>query len=296
MKTLRKLITFLILNSSFCVYSVAQIVYTNVLPDDSIFCPGCPSYPCSSMCDPDINIDLNNDGFNDFSTNISIGWNNIFDCTGSPGVDWYHGIYSTPLVSNAIASTGASYIQEFNFSDTIGSQLSWVQFSPLLIKSFHYQASICSLYVAGNWTGTGFIGLKLNVGNQQYYGWARVYADPGNAFYLSSLFILYDYAYNSVPNQFILAGDTGNGPAGLIENSISSNFSVYSSNKKIIIQLNNTDFDFGNIDIYNIIGQKIKKINITNKITQIVMNENKGIYVVVVQTNNVIKIKKISLQ
>ncbi len=61
----------------------------------------------------------------------------------------------------------------------------------------------CSSTTAGNWANVNpyYLGLKLISGGHTYYGWARLSFSS-----YSGTLTLFDYAYNSVPDQPILAG------------------------------------------------------------------------------------------
>jgi hypothetical protein len=61
----------------------------------------------------------------------------------------------------------------------------------------------------GNWYMSGsnqnkYMGLKLKKGSSAYYGWVRLYLNTS----LPKL-IVRDYAYNTLPGQPIVAGQTG---------------------------------------------------------------------------------------
>ncbi len=58
----------------------------------------------------------------------------------------------------------------------------------------------------GNWSTTSdrYLGLKLIIGNQNFFGWASLSVN----LVTGTSFTIKDYAYNSIPNQSILAGQT----------------------------------------------------------------------------------------
>jgi hypothetical protein len=61
----------------------------------------------------------------------------------------------------------------------------------------------CSNTIVGNWIDMNsyYLGLKLISGGHIYYGWARLSYSSYSGF-----LFLFDYAYNSIPDQPILAG------------------------------------------------------------------------------------------
>ena len=52
-----------------------------------------------------------------------------------------------------------------------------------------------------------YLGLRFSLDGATYYGWARL-SIPDSPLIVAS-FTLKDHAYNSTPDEFILAGDTG---------------------------------------------------------------------------------------
>ena len=75
-----------------------------------------------------------------------------------------------------------------------------------------------------------------------------------------------------------------------------SYFTVSSSKNKLSIIRNTTELHNGQVNIYNIVGQKIKSFNISNNTTtNIVLNITTGYYIVSIITNNHIANSKIWL-
>ncbi|MFI5219729.1 MAG: T9SS type A sorting domain-containing protein [Bacteroidia bacterium] len=286
-----------ILFSSHLVLSLntihAQIIYTDINPDSTFYFSGCPSYPCTVPCDvcndPHY-FDLNNDGTNDFSIWISESSSST-SCNGFPAVWWSHSIKVFPADSNSIMSLDGISVNEINFSDTIGSQQSWVD-SSLLSMQWYYLISpgACSMAVVGNWVSTGFFGIKFTIGNQYHYGWARAYVDAGASFYWPMSFILYDFAYSSLPNQFILAGDTGTGTTGIIETLADNEINIYPNPFAVVATLTvNSNFKLKNADLklFDVTGREIKQFEIKNQKTEIKReNLSSGVYFYKVHNEN----------
>lgn len=165
----------------------AQIVYTDVNPDVSV---SCSTIPCTSTYP----LDLNNDGITDF--NIIASYTSV-SCFPS-------GSGQKKQVSVSAQNGNKVVLNMMNANDTIGSNLSFSLTSGILrtlTLSFTCPTS------SGNWTTTSdhYLGLQLSIGSSVYYGWARlnVYVTPGGPH-----FNVKDYAYNTVANQIILAGQT----------------------------------------------------------------------------------------
>jgi len=112
----------------------------------------------------------------------------------------------------------------------------------------------------GYWPGVNnkYLALKLIVGTNTYYGWARL-----DVFPISSSFTIKDYAYESTPNACI---QTGKNSSGNNENSIKKitvfpNPFISSTTIQIADNLNNAT-----ITVYNAYGQPITQVrNITGK-------------------------------
>jgi hypothetical protein len=166
------LLIFLSFSSKYC----AQIVYTDIVPDASIS----TSYP----------LDLNNDAIVDFY--ISIG---------------QFAVKCSPQNSNAYAGDSIAGLSSpwpfapwaLSPSDTICASLAtWYD-------SNNSGAMVGLGISAGYWQGVTnkYLALKLIVGSNTYYGWARL--DFINTT-TTGTFTIKDYAYNSTPNACIQAG------------------------------------------------------------------------------------------
>ncbi len=173
----------------------AQILYTNVNPDvhlvNSTF----------------FNLDLNNDGIVDFHLH---GDNGQFNNGGSSGSAGFSGsAYIDALSSNEIIGIPPVML---NALDTISQNNNWGQ-SNLLVNDYFHQSwgyTISGSWVnsssttSGNWqtADNNYLGLKIKVGIDIYYGWARLSGNGYNGF------IIKDYAFFNSPNHPILAGET----------------------------------------------------------------------------------------
>ena len=143
-------------------------------------------------------------------------------------------------------------------------------------------------YSYGNFLGLAdkFIGLQFNIGPSLYYGWARFDVDA-----TASQFTIKDYAYNAVPDAYILAGEM---PVGIAENSLLANTSIYSSNKSIFIQFLTTELINANVKITNSIGQLVYTAGLSNKENTIDLSKEKsGIYFVTIAQDNIVYTKKV---
>jgi hypothetical protein len=193
---LKKLLIFTLI-SFFCFTAKAQISYTDVKPDAKRSCN-------SSPCDNAYNIDLNNDGINDFVINAKEAAS--FQCPNLTDI----GVYITSLDSNSVV-TYNSHPLMLILNTPIYNQSVYTLNSPLSLRTivwiFNRTTRFCSGVNTGLWLSDsdGYIGLKLKKGNNVYYGWIRLSVSV--SYTVSDSFTIKDYAYNSVPNQPILAGE-----------------------------------------------------------------------------------------
>jgi Secretion system C-terminal sorting domain len=268
----------------------AQIIYTDIIPDTILSNPG------------NYNLDLNNDGQNDF-----VFSGNIDTLICGPGP--CRGIVSTSKVTPGSLSWVADTINvqagKFDSGDLINASTSLWSNTPN--QAIYIKTGSCggqcsgippsgSSFVngatAGLWNNVAdkYIALKIQVSGSIYYGWVRL--DVGTNGYPIKI---KDYAYNSIPNLFILAGDTGTGPTGIIENKA---LSIYlfpnpatnhltiafgSNNKNVEVTI--TDIS-GKI-IYSTTASETQQIEVNTK------DFAKGIYVVQIQAADFIATKKL---
>lgn len=192
----------------FSMSAKAQIIYTDVNPDSVV---SVVAYP--SMIN--YNIDLNNDGINDYQITCARSYATCGGF-GSRAFRSYVSVYA--LNSNSvIAVTNSANPRAMNFNDSIlpGLSLSDTGYFRYVLSGFN-----CGSTILGVWPNSTehFLGLKLIVGANTYYGWLRMQVFVGSP----TTCTIKDYAYNSISNQPILAGETGTGTTGISENSFSS--------------------------------------------------------------------------
>lgn len=168
----------------FVQFAKAQLVYTNVNPDSFLAC----TYSCSSQC----NLDIDKDGINDFYVKV-------FTSPCGLGNPQNHYVTCGALGSNQILIVN-EFPAMLNLNDAIGQNAFWGSGGTLRSMTF------CpSIKYAGNWLSSGFLALKLVNGGATFYGWLHlgVIVGPGSA-----SATIFDYAYNSISGQPLLAGQT----------------------------------------------------------------------------------------
>lgn len=236
----------------------AQIIYTDI-PDAT---PNA-TYP----------LDLNNDSIVDFIIHFGGGGSTI-------------GVICTPQHNNAYAGNfvGGAYLSwalsaSNNICDTLST---WYDINNpgtmALGTSIGYWPSATNKYLA----------LKLIVGTNTYYGWARF-----DLLAISASFTIKDYAYESTPNGCIQAGkiNVGNNQNTNKNISISPNPFISSTTIKSIDNLKNAT-----LTIYNSFGKALKQINhISGKtISLLRYNLPSGLYFIrLTEENKMIAVEKL---
>ena len=269
---------FIVTAMLFSASANAQIVYTDVNPDSSVACNG------NQNCNLTYFLDLNNDGLVDFRINLgyyyhnfNVRWVNIIDSVGN---------------AFAISTNGA---KKLFMNDTIGPSQTWQHDSLAYLR--RWSSAVNGSYL-GEWiyeTGK-YLGLALNVSGLTYYGWVRldVTVDASSG---TCICIIKDYAYNSIPNQPILAGQTI--ATGIIENSFASSINLFPNpaTNHVTIELPNANEKF-DVTIIDITG-KIVYTTAASETQKLEVNTNdfvEGIYLVQFKTADFIETLKLIIQ
>ncbi len=289
---LKKLSAFIITAMLFSVSAVAQIVYTDIIPDKTL---NSGSY----------NIDLNNDGLNDFTFTA---WWTFLGCGGNCYIR---------LDTTRIKPTGLSWVSDYtngqaaklNSGDSINaSSPLWTNFQPQLLYNNRGDCSLPLGYCTpaqafvlphylpsfGIWHSVvdKYLALKIQVTGNIYYGWARLDAG-GDGLDIK----IKDYAYNSIPNQPILAGQTT--ATGIIENSFATSIRLFpnpaTNHLTISMGSNNKKVE---VAIAYITGKIIYPTTSTNSENIEVNTEDfaTGVYLVRIQSADFIATKKLFIE
>jgi hypothetical protein len=184
----------------------SQIIYTDVNPDSSIL-----------ITTDSFNLDLNNDGIPDFEFRRSLFSSECRSRAEGAKLGIYIHLSVTPVSqSDAIMTSAQNVALALNVDSaaTIGPDSLWATTAEVLLEGA--EMSDCNSIIghAGYWLNVSekYLGLKFTAGNNTYYGWARLSStySLGSVSYLivGGQLILKDYAYNTIPNQPILAGQT----------------------------------------------------------------------------------------
>ena len=276
----------LIISMLSILQAQAQIVYTDVNPDQIHTCTSFPN------CTSSYSLDLNNDGTNDFTIFY-------YMATLGPSMGSIRLVVITPLNGNAV-SISSQHPSALAMNSLVAYTSSWdtsANQTLRYVRKHQVHNSTDTSY--GNWTTSDdkYLGLKLSVGTLEFYGWIRLTIDFSSTTLFTGNFTVKNFAYDSIPNQSIQTGDTGTGLTGIPENSSSHNFSIFSFNNKTLQVCWNTDVVCNRtIIIHNTIGQELKKIKIEKKPVQIDMNDySSGLYFVTIQCADAIETKRFYL-
>ena len=283
----KKFYTFIIIAMLFSVSANAQIVYTDVIPDRTVSTTN-GVYP----------LDLNNDGITDF--NITYTTTVVF----TTRTNVY--IRITPLGANKVGNDTTTYPSALLQNSLINSSsFTWLSNANQILTQRVWR--IWGLtnpprYIpvfSGNWNGASnkYIPLQLDVSSQKYYGWVRLDIVTG-----AVSFTVKDYAYNSIPNQAILAGQTI--VTGVIENSFASSINLFPNPAT-----NHLTIDLGSnskkvqVTIADITGKMVYKTSARDpdsyreqKIEVNTKDFAAGIYIVQIQTADFIGTKKLVVE
>ncbi|MBI3720114.1 MAG: hypothetical protein HY252_16140 [Sphingobacteriales bacterium] len=170
------------------------IIYTDINPDTAV--SGNGTY----------RLDLNNDGIYDFTLNTIT---DVVNC-GTRCRTSNRYIANVTIArgsNNGIVYKLADYlVSPLGSQSIIDSSSQWSYITDRALVIYVQQTGncgTCSSY--GVWGGNGdrYMGLKLVMDQNTYYGWVRLIDNL-----VFRKLIVQDYAYNSIPNQPILAGQT----------------------------------------------------------------------------------------
>ncbi len=253
--------------------AAGQIVYTDVTPD---FAGGIST---------NFLLDLDNNGTNDFEVfhdaddylyfrPLGDANNEVLGSIGysSSYYGYFYG-YAYPFAlaeDTVISNSAAGSWNNFGFSE--GN------------NSLNFNA--CD---DGFWCDItdGYLGLRFRIGANTHYGWARLDVDTNG-----DVWIVKDYAYNTIPDEAILAGQQ---TLGLNTNPLADDVKIVSKDQSIALY--NLP-EQTNYKLFSLTGQSVLNGNI-NQNTYVIEAKTiaSGIYILELTniTTNAILRKKIAL-
>lgn len=235
----------------YMIDALAQIVYTDIEPD----------YVIQDLEDS-YQLDLNNDGINDFSIfNFEIVNNGFPPARIS---DDNNGVNAVTVIYNYEAFIIPLEEDTVIYSDESSNSYPFSVYGYLDTSDCTDLPSWC--FMTWNGKTNKYIGLRFLITGQTHYGWARLD-------FINGQWIVKDYAYNATPNEPIQTGQK----ALSIEDFNLQQVKVMVSNRQISI-LNLTDR--ASFNLYSINGQKIRYGNLEQNSGNINMLDlHSGLYI-----------------
>ena len=227
---------------------VGEVVYTDVNPDESYDANG-----------DSFEIDLDMDGTADFKIGIvSIINSGVFITSGGGAFSGlFQDVFVYPLNGAVAGSLGVSsyaYPYALDAGALIDEALPWQTNSYqsmvyyLAALDFPGPGSVSVYLNFGNWAGEHdkYLGLRLDLGAETYYGWARLDVEDNH-----HEFTIKDYAMQSNIDVAIEAGQSV-GVHNVIQNS---ELTAYSFNNTINIVVKDLQTNGATVKVFNVEGK-----------------------------------------
>ncbi len=244
-------------------------------------------------------IDLNNDGINDLTINLT---KTIYSTTsGSYNIYVNYKSIDASAASNnqvnVVLNTSYSINEAVAFSNNQSINNSANSWSPYGYIGAYATGSIITPYSTsylnlsiGQFPGQGdrFLGVRFRIGANTHYGWVRL--DISST---SDTAIIKDFAFDTTANAPILAGDTG---VAVGINELNANgVNLYAQQNRLYFQ--DVIEQTAEIRIYDMKGQLIERRRlIANQSELQLKKEYQGIYIVEVNQGKSVFRKKIWIE
>jgi len=252
-------------------YAKTQIVYVDIDPDTTIFVPSIGG--THNIYD----FDIDNNNIIDF--NISASYFYVYG--GPTTVLGREIVFKSLFTENMMTGTCGTwgYYYPVLIDDTISVNSNWFNYNNYIVFNCSGIPMNCEAPVEDF-----YLGFKFLIGSNFFYAWARVSATYNSI-------TIKDYAYNSIPNMYILAEQKE-----IDFEYLPAEVNIF-ENKSRLIVVNNTPFLSGNIRIYNTLGRLVKVFNLTDIYNIIPLTGiNSGIYIIRVETDDRVVNKKMFIQ
>ena len=145
------------------------------------------------------NLDLDHDGITEFI--VANGYSCDYGC--------YYYLTVEPMGRNAVNVTGSLHLDPALHPGTrIGPHRSFTDyFKGVMVSAFY---STGRHFLGGHWINVRnrYLALRINVGGEIHYGWARFNVKVSRGVMLDITARLTGYAYETIPNKPIIAGKT----------------------------------------------------------------------------------------
>jgi hypothetical protein len=260
--------TLLILSITISQFVFSQIIYTDVIPDDTLV----PDYVSDTHL-----IDFNGD----LTSELVIFSSKQDTVIQSFNVTISGIAMSTLGNTEIIAQITTIGNEDVVVADTlhhghvISSASSYLSSAtPSVFPGVGLGIKIDLLSVtAGDFIDNGnlFFGVKFEIGTNIHYGWVqvKVAADASSG-------IIYDFAYQSIADSSILAGNIQDGFVSVSNDNL-EDVVIYAANKKLHIRTGN---ESGNLGIHNLLGKQLVNTMVNGNTNFDINDLSKGIYLV----------------
>jgi hypothetical protein len=268
-----------------------QIVYTDVDPDEDVH----GDYDALNYKDDGAvvtyQIDLDDDGNADYTLRVRSD-----QAHGAGFLDPEEGNYY--VINPESTSPFASPLDSL---DQIGddNDQTW---ETLLVypNGYNYLGTVTTLGKTaaeggGGWTGKTdkYLGLKFQIGSNYHYGWVRMDTRDD-----SRLYTVKDFAYNTVPDSSIKAGQTvaeTGGETAIISAKVSDT-KVYVSGNQLNIVLSGEEGLNSDVKLYNLSGSLVLEGKLENLENVFSLDAQAGLYLLKIDFEDGIYTKKIILR
>jgi hypothetical protein len=262
--------TLLILSIAIIQFGFSQIIYTDIIPDDTLV----PDYTADSRT-----IDFNDD----FTPELI-----IFSSKQDTAIQTFPVTISGIVISTmgnteiiaqitTLGNEDVVVADTLTHGDVISSSASYMSSNtPSVFPGVGlgiYAESGFGNFQAGNFIDNGnlFFGVKFEIGANIHYGWVqvKVAADASSG-------IIYDFAYQSIADSSIFAGNVEDGFVSVSNDNLEE-VVIYAANKKLHLLTGN---ESGNLAIYNLLGKQLINTQINGNTNFDINDLSKGIYLV----------------
>ncbi len=129
-------------------------------------------------------------------------------------------------------------------------------------------------------TNYKYIGMRVTVGSDFYYGWASVRVS-NNGLHFNS------YAYSDVPNQPISAGSL----VDIIEESTTGPVELGTNGLELVIRAEQANRFQGEMEVYDLQGRMVKSVSVRQPVTRMSLSQG-GLYIAVMRVDGRMVMRK----
>ena len=260
--------TLLFLSIAISQFVFSQIIYTDIIPDDTLV----PDYISDSRT-----IDFNND-----LTPELVIFSAKQDTVIQAFAVTISGIAITTLGNTEIIASDTAIGGEIvvlgdtlRHGHVINSASAYLSSAtPSVFPGVGLGIKIDLLSVtSGDFIDNGnlFFGVKFEIGTNIHYGWVQVKVASD-----ASSGIIYDFAYQSIADSSILAGNVEDGFVSVSNDNLEE-VVIYAANKKLHLITSN---ESGNLAIYNLLGKQLITTQVNGNTNFAINDLSRGVYLV----------------